>query len=103
MSTATYSNPPQPQQFQQQPSQAYQDPYQQQQSHQSHQPSPAAMQQGGQKDDFVDKGLLSVQKKYGGSRVDEKKFKKINEKITDFFRKIFEKHSGTKVPNKVSN
>ncbi|EON66994.1 hypothetical protein W97_06110 [Coniosporium apollinis CBS 100218] len=58
----------------------------------------------GGKDDFLDKGLTAVQKKYGGAKFsDPNKNKATNEKITDKARSMFEKTTGMKVPKWLSN
>ncbi|KAL9127981.1 MAG: hypothetical protein Q9217_003242 [Psora testacea] len=45
--------------------------------------------------DYLDKGLDSAQKKYGGQRFsDPNKNRAMNEKITDFIRRQFEKITG---------
>ncbi|CAF9907288.1 MAG: hypothetical protein ALECFALPRED_003291 [Alectoria fallacina] len=54
--------------------------------------------------DYMDKGLDTVEKKFGGQRFsDPSKNRAMNEKITDFIRKMFEKVTGKKVPAKFSN
>ncbi|KAL6721240.1 hypothetical protein ACLMJK_000342 [Lecanora helva] len=57
--------------------------------------------------DYLDKGLDAVEKKFGGQRFAGadavQKNRAMNEKITDFIRKGFEKVTGKKVPSKVSN
>ncbi|KAJ4350616.1 hypothetical protein N0V95_004575 [Ascochyta clinopodiicola] len=58
----------------------------------------------GQKEDYLDKGLDSVEKKFGGSMgQDSQKNRGVNEKITDGARNMFEKATGKNVPDKVSN
>ncbi|KZF24693.1 hypothetical protein L228DRAFT_267005 [Xylona heveae TC161] len=66
----------------------------------------SSQQQGGnppvqdQQEDYVDKGLDAVEKKYGhGQTLD----RSTNEKITDGARGVFEKFTGKKVPEKFSN
>ncbi|KAF2665080.1 hypothetical protein BT63DRAFT_429027 [Microthyrium microscopicum] len=55
-------------------------------------------------EDYVDKALDSVEKKFGGKYgADTGKNRNMNEKITDKARALFEKFTGKKVPNKVSN
>ena len=45
--------------------------------------------------DYLDKGLESAQKKFGGQKfADPNKNRAMNEKITDFVRKQFEKITG---------
>ncbi|KAK7529855.1 uncharacterized protein J3D65DRAFT_672247 [Phyllosticta citribraziliensis] len=51
-----------------------------------------------QKEDYVDKGLDSMEKKYGLPQNRD-----TNEKITDAARGAFEKVTGKNVPDKVSN
>ncbi|KAF2011719.1 hypothetical protein BU24DRAFT_466398 [Aaosphaeria arxii CBS 175.79] len=54
--------------------------------------------------DYLDKGLESAEKKFGGAwGQNTEKNRGINEKITDGARGLFEKATGKKVPNKVSN
>ncbi|KAF2794973.1 hypothetical protein K505DRAFT_324367, partial [Melanomma pulvis-pyrius CBS 109.77] len=54
--------------------------------------------------DYLDKGLDAVEKKFGGSAgANPDKHRKINEKITDGARGLFEKFTGKKVPAKFSN
>lgn len=54
--------------------------------------------------DYMDKGLDAVEKKFGGERFsDPSKNRAMNEKITDFVRKMFEKVTGKKMPAKFSN
>lgn len=50
----------------------------------------------GQKEDYVDKGLDAVEKKFGFSQSRE-----TNEKITDSAREFYEKQTGNKVSDKV--
>ncbi|KAJ5861896.1 uncharacterized protein N7529_009206 [Penicillium soppii] len=57
---------------------------------------------GGQ-EDYVDKGLDSLERKFGGGKVDPAKMRSTNEKITDTGREQFEKATGKKVPEKFSN
>ncbi|TID14325.1 hypothetical protein E2P81_ATG09204 [Venturia nashicola] len=52
----------------------------------------------GQKQDYVDKALGMGEKKFG-----VKNDPSVNEKITDGARGMFEKATGKKVPDKVSN
>ncbi|OJJ80116.1 uncharacterized protein ASPGLDRAFT_39405 [Aspergillus glaucus CBS 516.65] len=51
-------------------------------------------------EDYVDKGLDSVEKKYGA---DPSKLRDTNEKITDTGRQQFESRTGKHVPDKISN
>ncbi|KAK7546635.1 hypothetical protein IWX49DRAFT_566111 [Phyllosticta citricarpa] len=51
-----------------------------------------------QKEDYVDKGLASFEKKHGLPQNRD-----TNEKITDTARGAFEKVTGKNVPDKVSN
>ncbi|KAJ4365540.1 hypothetical protein N0V83_008159 [Neocucurbitaria cava] len=52
-------------------------------------------------EDYLDKGLDSVEKKYGGSMgADTQKNRGVNEKITDGARGMFEKATGKDVPDK---
>ena len=45
--------------------------------------------------DYLDKGLDAVEKKFGGQRfADPNKNRGMNEKITDFIRKMIEKVTG---------
>lgn len=50
----------------------------------------------GQKEDYVDKGLDAVQKKFGMQQSRE-----TNERITDGARGLYEKQTGSKVSDKV--
>ncbi|KAL5121123.1 hypothetical protein ACEQ8H_000974 [Pleosporales sp. CAS-2024a] len=55
-------------------------------------------------EDYLDKGLDAVEKKYGGSMgQDTQKNRGVNEKITDGARNMFEKATGKNVPSKLSN
>ncbi|KAI9688891.1 MAG: hypothetical protein M1822_001248 [Bathelium mastoideum] len=54
---------------------------------------------GGQ-EDYVDKGLDSVENKAG---LDSKNLRSTNEKITDAGRGEFEKSTGKDIPDKISN
>ncbi|KAI4722823.1 hypothetical protein E4T48_00982 [Aureobasidium sp. EXF-10727] len=63
----------------------------------------SAPQQGnpaGGQEDYVDKGLDSLEKKQGQ---DPSKLRSVNEKVTDTARGMFEKATGKNVPDKVSN
>jgi hypothetical protein len=51
-------------------------------------------------EDYVDKGLDSIEKKFGG---DPSKLRDTNEKITDAGRQQFESRTGKHVPEKFSN
>lgn len=56
-------------------------------------------------EDYVDKGLDAVEKKFGGQYGlgDPAKNRSVNEKITDGARNLFEKATGKNVPEKFSN
>ncbi|KAJ5909431.1 hypothetical protein N7504_004074 [Penicillium tannophilum] len=54
-------------------------------------------------EDYLDKGLDSVEKKYGGGKVDPAKMRSTNEKITDTAREKFEGATGKNIPDKFSN
>ncbi|KAF2737940.1 hypothetical protein EJ04DRAFT_421793, partial [Polyplosphaeria fusca] len=57
-----------------------------------------------QNEDYVDKGLNAAEKKFGGAwGQDAHKNRAVNEKITDGARDMFEKATGKKVPEKISN
>ncbi|EMD68508.1 hypothetical protein COCSADRAFT_33402 [Bipolaris sorokiniana ND90Pr] len=57
-----------------------------------------------QKEDYLDKGLDAVEKKYGGaSTEDTQRHRGVNEKITDGARNMFEKATGKDVSDKISN
>ncbi|KAL6721042.1 hypothetical protein ACLMJK_000142 [Lecanora helva] len=58
---------------------------------------------GEQKEDYADKGLDAIEKKFGGGKVDPEKQRGMNEKITDGARGMFEKATGKHVPEKFSN
>ncbi|OQO01565.1 hypothetical protein B0A48_12601 [Cryoendolithus antarcticus] len=64
-------------------------------------------QPGQPKEDYLDKGLDAVEKKFGGQVGhgvnDPNKMRSTNEKITDKARGVFEKATGKHVPDKVSN
>ncbi|CAO2656067.1 Nn.00g048700.m01.CDS01 [Neocucurbitaria sp. VM-36] len=65
----------------------------------SQQPSGSA-----QKEDPVDKGLDTAEKKFGGAQgQNSEKNRGVNEKITDGARGMFEKATGKDVPDKISN
>ncbi|OTA00879.1 hypothetical protein A9Z42_0011740 [Trichoderma parareesei] len=64
----------------------------------THGTAPAAPQQGGQKDDYVDKAF-SMGAKKGGYNVD----RNTQEKITDTGRGMYESATGNKVDPKYSN
>ncbi|CAF9935128.1 MAG: hypothetical protein ALECFALPRED_006310 [Alectoria fallacina] len=57
---------------------------------------------GGQ-EDYLDKGLDAVEKKFGQGKIDPQKERGVNEKITDKARGMFEKATGKHVPEKFSN
>ncbi|KAJ5459535.1 uncharacterized protein N7458_001087 [Penicillium daleae] len=54
-------------------------------------------------EDYLDKGLDSAERKFGGGKVDPAKMRSTNEKITDGAREQFEKMTGKNVPDKFSN
>ncbi|KAI9680883.1 MAG: hypothetical protein M1817_004323 [Caeruleum heppii] len=57
--------------------------------------APNQGQPAGAKPDYLDKGLESVQKKYGGQYFkDPNKTRSFNEKLTDKARGMFEKATG---------
>ncbi|KAE8372324.1 hypothetical protein BDV26DRAFT_274365 [Aspergillus bertholletiae] len=55
--------------------------------------------------DYVDKGLDTIEKKFGGGRInpDDPKVRAANEKFTDAARNQVESMTGKKVPSKFSN
>ncbi|OOO04890.1 hypothetical protein OAory_01112270 [Aspergillus oryzae] len=55
--------------------------------------------------DYVDKGLDSIEKKFGGGRInpDDPKVRQTNEKFTDGARSKFESMTGKHIPEKFSN
>ena len=61
---------------------------------------PNQAQQGGAaaggagQEDYADKGLDALEKKFGGGKVDPEKQRGMNEKITDGARGMFEKATG---------
>ncbi|PYI09144.1 hypothetical protein BO78DRAFT_427521 [Aspergillus sclerotiicarbonarius CBS 121057] len=57
---------------------------------------------GGQ-EDYLDKGLDSIESKFSGGKIDPQKMRSTNEKITDTARTKFESATGHKVPEKFSN
>ncbi|KAL4784788.1 hypothetical protein BJX76DRAFT_356773 [Aspergillus varians] len=52
---------------------------------------------GGQAD-YLDKGLNSAEKKYGGKYYDEEKMKGTNKKVTDTVKDKFQEVTGHKLP-----
>lgn len=56
-------------------------------------------------EDYVDKGLDSVEKKYGHGMVNpqDPKMRQTNERFTDAARNKFESATGKHVPSKISN
>ncbi|MCJ1414729.1 hypothetical protein MMC32_001056 [Xylographa parallela] len=65
-------------------------------------PAQGAGGQGGE--DYLDKALDAVEKKFGGAKFqDPNTNRAMNEKITDAIRNFFEKITGKKVPSKYSN
>ncbi|KAH0835244.1 hypothetical protein FOPE_04132 [Fonsecaea pedrosoi] len=58
-------------------------------------------QAAGQKEDYLDKGLDAVEKKFGQGKIDPAKQRGVNEKITDKARDMFEKATGKDVPDKL--
>jgi len=56
---------------------------------------------GGQKEEFLDKAVDSVESKLGMGNSQTHRAQ--NEKITDKARDLFEKKTGKNVPNNVSN
>ncbi|OOF94095.1 hypothetical protein ASPCADRAFT_6851 [Aspergillus carbonarius ITEM 5010] len=58
---------------------------------------------GSGQEDYVDKGLDSVESKYSGGKIDPQKMRSTNEKITDTARTKFEGATGQHVPDKISN
>ncbi|EAW09991.1 uncharacterized protein ACLA_042130 [Aspergillus clavatus NRRL 1] len=54
-------------------------------------------------EDYLDRGLDALERKFGGGKVDPVKMRATNEKITDGVRAQFEKATGYKVPEKFSN
>ncbi|MCJ1386765.1 hypothetical protein MMC17_009891 [Xylographa soralifera] len=67
--------------------------------------SASAAQDAGQGgEDYMDKALDAVEKKFGGAGFqDPSAHRAMNEKITDAIRNFFEKITGKKVPAKFSN
>ncbi|MCJ1402170.1 hypothetical protein MMC11_005389 [Xylographa trunciseda] len=67
--------------------------------------APAAGGQGAaQGEDYLDKALDAVEKKFGGAGFqDPNSHRALNEKITDAIRNFFEKITGKKIPAKFSN
>ncbi|KAL8786300.1 MAG: hypothetical protein Q9195_008260 [Heterodermia aff. obscurata] len=59
--------------------------------------------QAGQQEDYLDKGLDAVEKKFGQGKIDPAKERSLNEKITDKATGLFEKATGKDVPDKISN
>ncbi|CAD6581620.1 MAG: hypothetical protein ASARMPREDX12_000612 [Alectoria sarmentosa] len=57
----------------------------------------------GEQEDYLDKGLDAVEKKFGQGKVDPQKERGVNEKVTDKARGMFEKATGKQVTEKFSN
>jgi len=55
---------------------------------------PNQTQQTGGKEDYADKGLDTIEKKFGQGKVDPEKQRGMNEKVTDGARGMFEKATG---------
>jgi len=55
------------------------------------------------KEDYLDKGLDAVEKKFGQGKVNPEQSRGMNEKITDGARNMFEKATGKDIPDKYSN
>ncbi|MCJ1231010.1 hypothetical protein MMC12_007685 [Toensbergia leucococca] len=62
-----------------------------------------ASNSGAGQEDYADKGLDAVEKKFGQGKIDPEKQRGMNEKVTDGARGMFEKATGKKVPEKFSN
>jgi len=60
-------------------------------------------QAGQPKEDYLDKGVDALEKKFGQGKVDPVKSRGMNEKVTDKARDMFEKATGKNVPDKFSN
>ncbi|MCJ1365936.1 hypothetical protein MMC16_005061 [Acarospora aff. strigata] len=58
---------------------------------------------GGQKEDYLDKGLDAAEKKFGGGKINPEQSRGMNEKVTDGARGMLEKATGKKAPEKFSN
>ncbi|KNG89703.1 hypothetical protein ANOM_002324 [Aspergillus nomiae NRRL 13137] len=60
---------------------------------------------GAQNEDYVDRGLDSLETKYGHGKIDphNPKVRQTNERITDSARNKFETATGKHVPSKISN
>ncbi|GAB1195531.1 hypothetical protein APSETT444_004792 [Aspergillus pseudonomiae] len=58
-----------------------------------------------QNEDYVDRGLDSLETKYGHGKIDphNPKVRQTNERITDSARNKFESATGKHVPSKISN
>ncbi|MCJ1402879.1 hypothetical protein MMC11_006100 [Xylographa trunciseda] len=54
-------------------------------------------------EDYLDKGLDAVEKKFGQGKIDPTKQRGMNEKVTDKARGMFEKATGKNIPAKFSN
>ncbi|KAK0517339.1 hypothetical protein JMJ35_000494 [Cladonia borealis] len=57
----------------------------------------------GQQEDYLDKGLDTLERKFGQGKVDPAKERGVNEKVTDQARGTFEKMTGKHIPDKFSN
>ncbi|KAI4124031.1 MAG: hypothetical protein LQ347_005898 [Umbilicaria vellea] len=55
------------------------------------------------KEDYADKGLDFAEKKFGGGKINPEQKRGMNEKVTDGARGMFEKATGKKVSDKISN
>jgi len=60
-------------------------------------------QAGQPKEDYLDKGVDAIEKKFGQGKIDPAKSRSMNEKVTDKARDMFEKATGKNVPDKFSN
>jgi len=66
-------------------------------------PGPQTGATGTGQEDYLDKGVDALEKKFGQGKVDPAKERGVNEKVTDFARDKFEKMTGKNVPDKFSN
>ncbi|KAL1987891.1 hypothetical protein VTN96DRAFT_1875 [Rasamsonia emersonii] len=56
-----------------------------------------------QQEDYLDKGLDALERKFGHGKIDPAKMRDTNEKITDAVREGFEQWTGKHVPKELSN
>lgn len=60
-------------------------------------------QPGAPKEDYLDKGVDAVEKKFGQGKINPEQSRGVNEKVTDGIRGLGEKLTGKQAPEKFSN